>query len=110
MSLENLFKFKSDFDDTDDNHLSVKSRQWLQIEKRVAESLGKPVDFYLDVENLRDEMVEWKFPLHFIDFETCTSALIYYFSHIVYSEETFNTNLNILMQNLESFLITSLLN
>ena len=90
---------KSDFDDTHDNHLSVKSRQWLQIEKRVAESLGKPVDFYLDVENLRDEMVEWKFPLHFIDFETCTSALPFtrgrhpyeqiafqYSHHIVYSD------------------------
>ena len=90
---------KSDFDDTHDNYLSVKSRQWLQIEKRVAESLGKPVDFYLDVENLRDEMVEWKFPLHFIDFETCTSALPFtrgrhpyeqiafqYSHHIVYSD------------------------
>ena len=90
---------KSDFDDTHDNHLSVKSRQWLQIEKRVAESLGKPVDFYLDVENLRHEMVEWKFPLHFIDFETCTSALPFtkgrhpyeqiafqYSHHIVYSD------------------------
>ncbi len=90
---------KSDFDDTRDNHLSVKSRQWLQIEKRVAESLGKPVDFYLDIENLRDEMVEWKFPLHFIDFETCTSALPFtrgrhpyeqiafqYSHHIVYSD------------------------
>ncbi len=90
---------KSDFDDTHDNHLSVKSRQWLQIEKRVAESLGMPVDFYLDVENLRDEMVEWKFPLHFIDFETCTSALPFtkgrhpyeqiafqYSHHIVYSD------------------------
>lgn len=90
---------KSDFDDIHDNYLSVKSRQWLQIEKRVAESLGKPVDFYLDVENLRDEMVEWKFPLHFIDFETCTSALPFtrgrhpyeqiafqYSHHIVYSD------------------------
>ena len=90
---------KSDFDDTSDNQLSVKSRQWLQIEKRVAESLGKPVDFYLDVKNLRDEMVEWKFPLHFIDFETCTSALPFtkgrhpyeqiafqYSHHIVYSD------------------------
>ena len=90
---------KSDFDDTHDNHLSVKSRQWLQIEKRVAESLGKPVDFYLDVENLRHEMVEWKFPLHFIYFETCTSALPFtkgrhpyeqiafqYSHHIVYSD------------------------
>ena len=90
---------KSDFDDTSDNQLTVKSRQWLQIEKRVAESLGKPVDFYLDVKNLRDEMVEWKFPLHFIDFETCTSALPFtkgrhpyeqiafqYSHHIVYSD------------------------
>ena len=90
---------ESDFDDTSDNHLSVKSRQWLQIEKRVAESLGKPVDFYLDTENLKDKMMKWKFPLHFIDFETCTSALPFtkgrhpyeqiafqYSHHIVYSD------------------------
>ena len=90
---------KQDFDDSSGTYLSVKNRQWLQIEKRVAESLGKPVDFYLDIENLRDEMVEWKFPLHFIDFETCTSALPFtrgrhpyeqiafqYSHHIVYSD------------------------
>ena len=90
---------ESDFDDTFDNHLSVKSRQWLQIEKRVAESLGKPVDFYLDTENLKVKMMKWKFPLHFIDFETCTSALPFtkgrhpyeqiafqYSHHIVYSD------------------------
>ena len=66
---------KSDFDEPLETHLSIKNRQLLQIEKRVNESLNNPVNFYLDVDNLRDEMLEWKFPLHFIDFETCTSAL-----------------------------------
>ena len=90
---------KQDFDDSSDTYLSIKKRQWLQIEKRVAEYLGKPVDFYLDTENLKDKMMEWKFPLHFIDFETCTSALPFtkgrhpyeqiafqYSHHIVYSD------------------------
>lgn len=90
---------KQDFDDYSDTYLSIKNRQWLQIEKRVAEYLGKPVDFYLDTINLKDKMMEWKFPLHFIDFETCTSALPFtkgrhpyeqiafqYSHHIVYSD------------------------
>ena len=90
---------KSDFDEPLDTHLSIKNRQLLQIEKRVNESLNKPVNFYLDVDNLRDEMLEWKFPLHFIDFETCTSALPFtkgrhpyeqiafqYSHHIIYSD------------------------
>ena len=90
---------KQDFDDSSDTYLSIKNRQWLQIEKRVAEYLGKPVDFYLDTINLKDKMMEWKFPLHFIDFETCTSALPFtkgrhpyeqiafqYSHHIVYSD------------------------
>ena len=90
---------KSDFDEPLDTHLSIKNRQLLQIEKRVNESLNKPANFYLDVDNLRDEMLEWKFPLHFIDFETCTSALPFtkgrhpyeqiafqYSHHIIYSD------------------------
>ena len=90
---------KSDFNEPSDNRLSIKNRQWLQIESRVDESLNKPVNFYLDVENLRETMLEWKFPLHFIDFETCTSALPFtkgrhpyeqiafqYSHHIIYSD------------------------
>ncbi len=90
---------KSDFDEPLETHLSIKNRQLLQIEKRVNESLNKPVNFYLDVDNLRNEMLEWKFPLHFIDFETCTSALPFtkgrhpyeqiafqYSHHIIYSD------------------------
>ena len=89
---------KNDFDDHIETHLSIKNRQWLQVERRVDESLGKSVDFYLDAENLKDKMMKWKFPLHFIDFETCTSALPFtkgrhpyeqiafqYSHHIVYS-------------------------
>ena len=89
---------KNDFDDPTDTHLSIKNRQWLQVEKRVDESRGKSVDFYLDAKNLKDKMMKWKFPLHFIDFETCTSALPFtkgrhpyeqiafqYSHHIVYS-------------------------
>tara|TARA_B100000959_G_scaffold281367_1_gene345267 strand:- start:613 stop:2460 length:1848 start_codon:yes stop_codon:yes gene_type:complete len=66
---------KIDFQEISDVHLTIKNRQWLQIEKRVQQSLNQKVDFYLDYDNLRENMLEWKFPLHFIDFETCTAAL-----------------------------------
>ena len=35
-------------------------------------------DAYLDVAGLKDEMKNWKFPLHFIDFETSAVALPFY--------------------------------
>ena len=34
--------------------------------------------FYLDVEGIKNEMDTWKFPLHFIDFETSAVALPFY--------------------------------
>ena len=90
-----------DFQDTCDTHLTVQNRQWLQIKKRVQQSLNEKVDFYLDVENLKENMMQWKFPLHFIDFETCTSALPFtkgrhpyeqiafqYSHHIIFSDGT----------------------
>ena len=75
--------------------LSRTERQWLQIEKE------RDPDFteYLDVEGLRDEIKNWIFPLHFIDFETSTVALPFYagrkpyeqiafqFSHHIYYED-----------------------
>ena len=33
---------------------------------------------YINVDELREEMSKWKFPLHFIDFETSKSALPFY--------------------------------
>ena len=75
--------------------LSRTERQWLQIEKERTEDSSE----YIDEDGLRDEMKKWKFPLHFIDFETSTVALPFYagrkpyeqiafqFSHHIYHED-----------------------
>lgn len=65
----------SDFEESMRGPLSVKARQWIQIKKRVQQSQGKNVECFLDVNSLKSKMERWDFPLHFIDFETCTSAL-----------------------------------
>lgn len=90
---------ESEFYEPFNNSLSVKNRQWLQIQKRVKESKNENVEYYLDSKNLKEEMLQWKFPLHFIDFETCTSALPFtkgrhpyeqiafqYSHHIIYAD------------------------
>lgn len=51
--------------------LSRSERQWLQIEKEINQD---PTPF-IDVENLRQELNAWKFPLNFIDFETTAVAI-----------------------------------
>lgn len=51
--------------------LKASDRRWLQIEK----VQSRDSKAYLDVNGLRDEMATWKYPLHFIDFETTAVAL-----------------------------------
>jgi hypothetical protein len=51
--------------------LSSSERQWIQIEKAVEVDNS----IYLDKEGLKEEMDSWKWPLHFIDFETSAVAL-----------------------------------
>jgi hypothetical protein len=51
--------------------MSQGERQWIQISKTNTDDETPYVDF----ENLRAEMKKWKFPLHFIDFETSSAAL-----------------------------------
>jgi len=51
--------------------LSMTERQWLQIEK-AQKGDNSP---YVDKEGLKGEMLSWKFPLHFIDFETAMVAI-----------------------------------
>ena len=51
--------------------LSMSGRQWLQIEKLK----NKDASIWLDRANLKIEMDSWKFPLHFIDFETAMAAI-----------------------------------
>ncbi len=63
----------ADIDPRDDGKpgLSLSQRQWLQVTKCVNEDGSS----HLDRDNLRAEMAGWRFPLHFIDFETCRSAI-----------------------------------
>lgn len=66
-----------DFDDEpDEGGLSRKQRQWLQVG-------GIPADYdgggyYFDRALAAVEMSRWRFPLHFIDFETAAVALPFY--------------------------------
>ena len=75
--------------------ISSTERQWIQVEK----SRTNDSSFYVEKDGLQDEMIKWKFPLHFIDFETSTVALpftagrkpyeqvAFQFSHHVYHED-----------------------
>ncbi|SDQ91128.1 DUF2779 domain-containing protein [Flagellimonas zhangzhouensis] len=51
--------------------LSLSERQWLQVQK----VKKKDKSFFLDKKNLKAEISKWKFPLHFIDFETSMTAI-----------------------------------
>lgn len=75
--------------------LSQSERQWLQISK----VLQNDIQPYLDREGLFKEISKWKYPLHFIDFETTTVAIPFHrgrrpyeiiafqFSHHVMAED-----------------------
>lgn len=74
--------------------LSVTERQWLQIEKEI----NGDTSFYVDVEGIAQEVNNWIYPYHFIDFETSAVALpfnkgnkpygqvAFQFSHHIYHE------------------------
>lgn len=51
--------------------ISVPERQWLQVEK----AQDGDSSFWIDKQNLIKEMKTWKYPLHFIDFETTMVAI-----------------------------------
>jgi hypothetical protein len=75
--------------------ISRTHRQWLQIEKERNDDFTD----YVDLDGLQEEMALWKFPLHFIDFETSTVPLPFHigrkpyeqiafqFSHHIYYED-----------------------
>lgn len=75
--------------------ISSSERQWIQVEK----ARTNDGTIHVEKEGLQDEMNKWKFPLHFIDFETSTVALpfttgrkpyeqvAFQFSHHVYHED-----------------------
>lgn len=63
-----------DFKPSEDGTLTRNERQWLQVEK----TLAGDTQPYLDIDGLRSEMSRWRYPLHFIDFETCMVAVPFY--------------------------------
>lgn len=80
---------------TEPGKLSTSERQWLQIEKAIT---GDKTIF-VNKDGLKSEMARWKYPLHFIDFETSAVALpfnkgrnpyeqiAFQFSHHTYFED-----------------------
>jgi hypothetical protein len=78
-----------------DDKISSSERQWIQVEK----SRDNDNSIYVEKDGLKTEMEKWKFPLHFIDFETSTVALpftvgrrpyeqvAFQFSHHIYYED-----------------------
>jgi hypothetical protein len=65
--------------------LSPSERQWLQIEK----SRSNDHTTHIDHVNLKNEMSKWKFPLHFIDFETSAVALPFTAGRTPYEQVAF---------------------
>ncbi len=75
--------------------MSPSERQWIQVEKAV----NNDNSIHVEKEALKQEINSWKFPLHFIDFETSTVALpftagrkpyeqvAFQFSHHKYNED-----------------------
>ncbi|HPQ35177.1 MAG TPA: DUF2779 domain-containing protein [Tenuifilaceae bacterium] len=60
-----------DFAPAKNGGMSTNERQWLQIEMS-RENNNEP---WFDADGMREEMSKWKFPLHFIDFETSRVAI-----------------------------------
>ena len=53
--------------------LSIKQRQWMQVGG--LPEADRERGYYLDTTLVRNAMSEWRFPYHFIDFETAAVAL-----------------------------------
>ncbi len=80
--------------------LSNSQRQWMQVA-----GIPHEVDtggFYLDADFMKAEMSQWKYPYHFIDFETSSAALPFYkgmrpYEHIAFqfSHHTMETDGNV---------------
>lgn len=63
-----------DFDETPGREgLSTMQRQWFQVDGIPEDFLGQ--GYYFDVTLVSAEMTQWRFPYHFIDFETAAVAL-----------------------------------
>lgn len=65
--------------------ISSSERQWIQVEK----SLANDKSIFVLKDELHEEMKHWKFPLHFIDFETSAVALPFHAGRRPYEQVAF---------------------
>ena len=65
--------------------MTRKHRQWYQCHG----DWPGGGDFYFDAEGMRAAMQEWRYPLHFIDFETCAVAIPFGRGHRPYETVAF---------------------
>lgn len=102
---QGVFKLKQvqkddlgDFEEEPDpNGLSIKQRQWLQIAG--LHEADRDQGYYLDTTLVRNAMSEWRFPLHFIDFETATVALPFHAGMRPYQSVAFQYSHHVMNAN-----------
>lgn len=74
VKLKELTPEDINYEDSPTPALTLKERQWLQIEK----VQDNDSSVYFDEDSMRNVMATWTYPLHFIDFETCAVAIPFY--------------------------------
>lgn len=79
----------------DEPGLTRTERQWLQVDKYV----NNDNSYYIDKENLKREMEQWTYPLHFIDFETAAPAIPFNKGKKPYSGIAFQFSHHIVYEN-----------
>lgn len=72
-------------EDPEREGLTWSQRQWIQVQK----AKKKGLEPYFDAEGIKKEMASWKFPLHFIDFETTRVAIPFHKSRRPYENIAF---------------------
>ncbi|MGJ4734859.1 DUF2779 domain-containing protein [Leptospira levettii] len=93
--LEDLSEEDLNVKPSEDDTLSTSERQLLQLKK----VLDNDSSVYLNTVGLRFEMERWKFPLHFIDFETSTVAIPFYKGMYPYEEVAFQFSHHVVNQD-----------
>src|SRR5690606_8555304 len=54
---------------------------------------------YLDINGLKNEMITWKYPLHFIDFETIKPAIPFHKGESPYHDIAFQFSHHVMYEN-----------
>ncbi|PYT00674.1 MAG: DUF2779 domain-containing protein [Acidobacteria bacterium] len=87
---------EADFDiKPDEIGIHATRRRWLQVQMAVRGD-GRP---HIELDGLRAEMKKWKFPLHFIDFETSTPAIPFTRGRRPYGEVAFQFSHHIVRED-----------